>query len=77
MLRVVDVRRVLENCRCRGAGCVRIAVEDAILPENTGTWKLTFAPNSANLVEKTEEQPDASLTIDQDYRVEMGGRLYE
>lgn len=63
MLRVVDVRRVLENCRCRGAGCVRIAVEDAILPENTGTWKLTFAPNSANLVEKTEEQPDASLTI--------------
>ena len=63
MLRVVDVRRVLENCRCRGAGCVRIAVEDAILPENTGTWKLTFAPNSANLVEKRRSSPTLPLTI--------------
>lgn len=63
MLRVVNVRRVLENCNCRGAGCVRIAVEDTILPENCGTWKLTFAPGQVNFVEKTEEQPDVSLTI--------------
>ncbi len=63
MLRVVNVRRVLENCSCRGAGCVRIAVEDTILPENCGTWKLTFAPGQVNFVEKTEEQPDVSLTI--------------
>lgn len=63
MLRVVNVRRVLENCSCRGAGCVRIAIEDTILPENCGTWKLTFAPGQVNFVEKTEEQPDVSLTI--------------
>jgi hypothetical protein len=63
MLRVVNVRRVLENCNCRGTGCVRIAVEDTILPENCGTWKLTFAPGQVNFVEKTEEQPDVSLTI--------------
>ena len=63
MLRVVNVRRVLENCSCRGTGCVRIAVEDTILPENCGTWKLTFAPGQVNFVEKTEEQPDVSLTI--------------
>ena len=63
MLRVVNVRRVLENCNCRGTGCVRIAVEDPILPENCGTWKLTFAPGQVNFVEKTEEQPDVSLTI--------------
>lgn len=63
MLRVVNVRRVLENCNCRGTGCVRIAVEDTILPENCGTWKLTFEPGQVNFVEKTEEQPDVSLTI--------------
>lgn len=63
MLRVVNVRRVLENCNCCGTGCVRIAVEDTILPENCGTWKLTFAPGQVNFVEKTEEQPDVSLTI--------------
>lgn len=63
MLRVVNVRRVLENCNCRGTGCVRIAIEDTILPENCGTWKLTFAPGQVNFVEKTEEKPDASLTI--------------
>lgn len=63
MLRVVNVRRVLENCNCRGTGCVRIAVEDTILPENCGTWKLTFAPGQVNFVEKTEEQPDVFLTI--------------
>lgn len=63
MLRVVNVRRVLENCNCRGTGCVRIAIEDTILPENCGTWKLTFAPGQVNFVEKTEEQPDVSLTI--------------
>ena len=63
MLRVVNVRRVLENCNCRGTGCVRIAVEDTILPENCGTWKLTYAPGQVNFVEKTEEQPDVSLTI--------------
>lgn len=63
MLRVVNVRRVLENCSCRGTGCVRIAIEDTILPENCGTWKLTFAPGQVNFVEKTEEQPDVSLTI--------------
>lgn len=63
MLRVVNVRRVLENCNCRGTGCVRIAVEDTILPENCGTWKLTFAPGQVNFVEKTEEKPDATMTI--------------
>ncbi len=63
MLRVVDVRRVLENCRCRGKGSLRIAVEDPILPQNCGTWALTFAPGKSNLVEKSAEAPDVSMTI--------------
>ena len=63
MLRVVNVQRVLENCICRGEGCVKITVRDDIISENNGTWKLTFAPGKANLVEKTEETADAEMSI--------------
>jgi len=63
MLRVVNVQRVLENCRCRGTGSVKIAVRDEIIPENDGTWQLTFAPGKANIVEKTEEPADAKMSI--------------
>lgn len=63
MLRVVNVQRVLENCLCRGEGCVKIAVRDDIISENNGTWKLSFAQGKANLVEKTEEAADIELSI--------------
>ena len=63
MLRVVNAERVLQNCRCRGAGSVKIEITDAILPENSGMWKLTFAPGTPNLVEKTEEPADISMPI--------------
>ena len=63
MLRVVNAERVLQNCRCCGAGSVKIEITDAILPENSGMWKLTFAPGTPNLVEKTEEPADISMPI--------------
>lgn len=63
MLRVVNVQRVLENCNCCGEDSVRIEITDGIIPENCGVWKLTFAPGKPNLVEKTEEAADVSLTI--------------
>ena len=63
MLRVVNVKRVLENCTCRGEGVVKIAVNDGIIAENNGTWKLSFAPGKPNLVEKTEEEADAEMSI--------------
>lgn len=63
MARVVNVQRVLENCRCRGEGTVNVEVADGIIPENNGVWKLCFAPGRANHVEKTAETPDVSMTI--------------
>lgn len=63
MLRVVNVRRVLEGCKCRGEGSVKLEVCDDIIAENNGTWKLTFAPGKPNVVEKTEEAADLSMRI--------------
>lgn len=63
MLRVVNVQRVLSLCRCRGEGSIILAVEDPLLPENQGNWRITFAPGKANQVEKTTDAPDITLPI--------------
>ena len=63
MLRVVNVQRVLENCVCRGEGCVKIEVRDDIIEENNGVWKLTFTQGKPNLVEKTDDTADVSMSI--------------
>lgn len=63
MLRVVNVRRVLENCLCRGTGSVRMEIADGVLPENSGVWSLSFAPGKENTVEKVQGDADVSLTV--------------
>lgn len=61
MSRVVSVQRVLEKCRCKGAGELNIQVEDPMAPWNSGTWKLKYG--QGNLVEKTEDPADVKMTI--------------
>ena len=63
MLRVVNVERVLENCACRGTGEITLSIEDDIITENNGTWRLHFAPGEQNKVEKTDAVPDLILNI--------------
>lgn len=63
MVRIVNVEKALALCRCRGTGSIKIQVEDGMLPQNRGIWKLTFASGRKNLVEKTDEQPDLILGI--------------
>lgn len=77
MLRVVNVGRVLENCRCRGAGSVAIEITDGVLPENSGVWKLTFAPGKPNLVEKTDGPADVSMPINEFSALICGARSAE
>ena len=62
-VRAVHVEKVLSLCCCRGEGALRIEISDPLLEENCGVWKLSFAPGRENLVEKTAEAPDLSLTI--------------
>lgn len=63
MLRVVNVEKVLSLCRCRGEGSIILAVEDPLLPENQGSWRVTFAPGKENQVEKTADAPDITLPV--------------
>ena len=63
MLRVVNVESVLENCACRGTGEITLSIEDDIITENNGTWRLHFAPGEQNKVEKTDAVPDLILNI--------------
>lgn len=64
MLRIVNVREALRLCRCKGSGTVRLFVSDDMLPQNNGTWQVTFAPGRENLVEKVSgTDADISLPI--------------
>lgn len=74
MVRAVSVPLVLENCRCKGSGRIKIAVSDPVLPENTGTWALEFAEGLPNRVSLTAEAPDISLPIGTFSALICGGR---
>ena len=63
MARFVSVRRALELCRTQGAGTLRIAVTDPMLPQNEGVWQITFAPGCSNTVEKVDAPADITLPI--------------
>jgi predicted acetyltransferase len=63
MVRVVNVKRAFSLCRCKGEGSIVIYIDDCILPENHGAWRITFAPDRKNHVEKTGDAPDISLPI--------------
>lgn len=65
MVRIISLEKVLQACRCKGEGSLILQVEDGMLPENSGTWKLTFAPGKENTVTTTNEDADLSLSIAQ------------
>lgn len=63
MARIVHVEKALEMCRCKGEGCLYIQVEDPVLSQNSGVWKLSFSTGKPNQVEKCQSQPDITLPI--------------
>lgn len=69
MSRVVDVKKALEMCRCKGSGQFYIGIKDAMLPENDGIWSICFSKGQDNQVEKvgadTEEKADILLPINE------------
>lgn len=62
MARLVNVQKALEMCRTTGEGSIVLSVEDAILPENNGPWKITFSPDG-NAVERTDSAADIEMPI--------------
>lgn len=63
MVRVVNARAVLEKARYQGSGRVVLALEDQQIPQNCGTFAVSFRDGAAVSVAATEEAPDTVLTM--------------
>lgn len=63
MVRVVNVRRVLEKARYLGSGGIRLQINDPQIPENNGCFHVVFAGGKAISVEANAADADAVLTI--------------
>ena len=63
MVRAVNARRVLEKAAYRGSGRVCLELLDGQIPENNGTFAVTFENGRVVRVEKTEEKADVTLGI--------------
>lgn len=63
MVRVVNVRSVLQKAKYRGNGRIALQILDPQVPENNKTFALTFAGGKAVSVSETEEAPDAVMDI--------------
>jgi len=74
MVRVVNVRKALEMCRCRGEGSVRISVTDAYIPKNCGVWQVDFVPGQPNRVQLVDAPADVEMRIDSFSQLILGIR---
>ncbi len=72
MARAVNVEMLLKLCRCQGEGRLVLRVKDGILPENSDTFSLRFAPGTENRVERVSTQPDICMDVG-DLSVLLGG----
>lgn len=63
MVRVVNVQSALEKARYRGSGRTTLAVRDGQIPQNNGTFAVTFENDRAVSVVPTEGAPDGVFTI--------------
>lgn len=63
MVRVVNVRRVLEKAAYQGSGTVTLEIQDPQIPENSGCFTVSFENGKAVNVAPSENAPDAVLTI--------------
>ena len=63
MVRVINVRRVLEKAKYIGSGQLTLEIEDLQIPENNGRFTVVFSGGRATSVTQTREEPDAVLTI--------------
>lgn len=73
MVRVVNVQRALELARMRGEGSLVLELSDAQIPQNSGRYRVRFAPGIPNTVERTQASPDVILGIQDFSRLILGG----
>ena len=72
MVRAVNVEGLLRVARARGEGRLRVGVTDPLLPENTGCFEVSFAPDRPNAVRRVDDPPEIDLTIQDFSRLIVG-----
>ena len=63
MVRVINVRSVLEKAAYRGSGRIILEIQDPQIPQNNGRFAVTFTDGKAAEIALTQEDPDITLTI--------------
>lgn len=63
MVRVVNVKSVLEKAKYIGSGQLTLEIQDAQIAENNGRFAVTFADGKAVSVKRSDAEPDAVMTI--------------
>ena len=63
MVRVINAEQVLKSARYLGTGRCVLEIRDPQIPENSGTFAVTFADGEARSVERTETEADAVMEI--------------
>ena len=63
MVRVINVRKVLEMASYHGSGAVKLEIQDPQIPKNTGVYSVVFENGKAQKVEKCQADPDIRLTV--------------
>ncbi|MBQ9325319.1 MAG: GNAT family N-acetyltransferase [Clostridia bacterium] len=62
MIRVVHAENALQLARCQGNGSLCVEVDDALIPENSGRFLITFRQGADNQVSRTDREPDLTIT---------------
>lgn len=63
MVRVINVKRVLEKARYLGSGSAILKIQDPQIAENNRTYAVRFSEGRAVSVEDTRKEPDVILSI--------------
>lgn len=63
MVRVINVKRVLEKAKYIGSGQITLDIRDDQIPENTGCYSVSFTDGKATSVEMSDGEADAVMTI--------------
>lgn len=71
-LRLLDVPRALEMRGYAADADETLAITDALLPDNAGTWRLKATPTGASAV-RTDANPDLTLDVQELSAAYLGG----
>lgn len=63
MVRVINVKSVLEKAKYQGTGSVVLEIRDNQIPENNGRLAVSFQDGEAAAVTVTQDEPDAVLDV--------------